>query len=117
MHEDAPLEELRGATRRATVSLVDLALAELVDFVIISGDVFDGDWQDIGTGLFFNRQMARLGAADIPVYLIRGNHDAESVITRALTYPSNVHEFSTSKVESRTIENLNVALHLSLIHI
>ena len=111
MHEDAPLEELRGATRRATVSLVDLALAELVDFVIISGDVFDGDWQDIGTGLFFNRQMARLGAADIPVYLIRGNHDAESVITRALTYPSNVHEFSTSKVESKTIENLNVALH------
>ena len=111
MHEEAPLEDLRGATRRATTSLVDLALAEQVDFVIIAGDIFDGDWPDVGTGLFFNKQMGRLQKADIPVYLIKGNHDAESVITGALTYPSNVHEFSTAKVESMTIDSLPVALH------
>lgn len=111
LHEDAPIDELRGATRRAAESMVDLAVHEQVDFVVLAGDIFDGDWQDVGTGLFFNRQMSRLADAGIPVYLIRGNHDAESVISRTLTYPPNVHEFSTAKVETLSLDGLPVALH------
>ncbi len=111
MHEDAPIEEIRGATRRATTAMVDLALREQVDFLVIAGDVFDGDWDDIGTGLFFNREMSRLRDADIPVYLIRGNHDAKSVITRTLSYPPNVYEFSTNKAETILHEGHEVALH------
>jgi len=72
-HVDAPVDELRSATRQATENLVSLALEETVDFVLIAGDIFDGDWQDMSTGLFFNRQMARLGEAGISVYTIRGN--------------------------------------------
>lgn len=111
LHEDAPIEEIRGATRRATTALVQLALEEHIDFVVIAGDVFDGDWEDIGTGLFFNREMSRLHEAGIQVYLIRGNHDAKSVITRTLAYPPNVHEFSTSKAQTFFHEDIEVALH------
>ena len=111
LHEDAPIEEIRGATRRATSALVDLALEEQIDFLVIAGDVYDGDWEDIGTGLFFNRQMSRLNEAGIRVYLIRGNHDAKSVITRTLAYPPNVHEFSTARAETILHDGLEVALH------
>ena len=50
-YEGAPAQEMREATRRAFTNIVDLALARSVNFVIIAGDVFNGDWQDFNTGL------------------------------------------------------------------
>jgi len=108
---DAPEEEIRGATRKALVNLVDLCIAEHIDFLVIAGDVYDGDWEDYHTGLFFNRCMARLRDAEIPVYLIRGNHDAASQITRRLTLPDNVTEFPTEAPTTVLIPGLNVAIH------
>jgi len=95
-HADAPVDELRSATRLATV---------------IAGDIFDGDWQDMSTGLFFNRQMARLGQAGIRVYMIRGNHDARSVITSKLQLPDNVVDFPTSSPATEELDDLPVAIH------
>jgi DNA repair protein SbcD/Mre11 len=40
----APLQEARGATRHALENLVQLAIADAVDFVLVAGDVYDGDW-------------------------------------------------------------------------
>src|ERR1019366_10584774 len=77
-YEGAPADEIRGATRRALENLVQLAVDEAVDFVLLAGDIYDGDWRDYNTGLFFTHQMSRLKAANIPVYLIKGNHDAVS---------------------------------------
>lgn len=108
---DAPLEQIRGATRRALSNLVDLCLRDHVDFLVIAGDVYDGDWQDYSTGLYFSASMARLQSAGIPVFLIRGNHDAASSITRSLVLPSNVKEFSVQAPETHTLPELNVALH------
>lgn len=110
-YEGAPADVLRGATRRAFENLVDLALDEAVDFVLIAGDLYDGDWRDFSTGLFFTRQMARLREAAIPVYVIAGNHDAASVLTRRLDPPDNVHFFSTRQAETRELERLPVAIH------
>lgn len=108
---DAPVEEIRQASRRALGNLVNLALEENVQFVLIAGDVYDGDWQDYSTGLFFNAQMNRLKEKNIPVYFIRGNHDAASVITHRLVLPDNVFEFSVDQPETRLIEGLQVAIH------
>ncbi len=110
-HEGAPVEVLRGATRRAFENLVNLAIEESVDFVVIAGDLYDGDWKDYSTGLFFRAQMVRLQSKGTPVYLIAGNHDAASVITKKLSLPENVHVFST-----RTTESLEVAGHPVTIH-
>ena len=107
----APVEELRGATRRSLENLVALAKDEGVAFVLIAGDVYDGDWKDYNTGLFFLKQMSVLREAGIDIYLIRGNHDAKSQISRSLTLPSNVHEFSTSHPETKFIQELKVAIH------
>ena len=110
-HEGAPVEVLRGATRRAFENLVSLAIEESVDFVVIAGDLYDGDWKDYSTGLFFRALMVRLQSKGTPVYLIAGNHDAASVITKKLSLPENVHVFST-----RTTESLEVAGHPVTIH-
>ncbi len=105
-YEGAPVEEIRGATRRAFENLVDLAVSEKVAFLLLAGDLYDGDWKDYNTGLFFAAQMRRLDEAGIPVFLIAGNHDAASQITRSLRPPSNVTVLSTKKPETRLIEEL-----------
>jgi len=110
-YEGAPVDEIRNATRRALENLVALAMDEEVNFVILAGDLFDGDWPDFNTGLFFSRQMARLAERSIAVYAIRGNHDAESKITRKLPWPRNVHFFSSRKPESFVAEGSDVVLH------
>ncbi len=100
-----------AATRAAFSDLVTRALEEEVAFVVISGDVYDGDWKDNSIGLFFAREMARLARAGIPVFLVKGNHDAESVVTKTITLPDNVTVFSAARAETFEIEALQVALH------
>lgn len=110
-YEGAPVEMLRTATRRAFSQLIDLAIEEEVDFLIIAGDLYDGDWRDYNTGRYFVREMGRLNRAGIPVFVVYGNHDAESEITKQLTLPPNVHVFSARKSETHRIEGLEVAVH------
>lgn len=110
-YEGAPVDRIRGATREALKNLVSLAISEAVAFVLIAGDLFDGDWKDYNTGLFFADQMRRLREASIPVFLVSGNHDAASQISKSLTMPENVHRFSVKRPETRTLDHLEVAIH------
>ena len=110
-YEGAPVEQIRGATRIALERMVDLARDEEVDFVLIAGDLYDGDWKDFNTGLFFSRQMNRLREAEIPVYLIRGNHDAANRMTLSLTLPDNVKMLSFKKHETVVDEDDGVVIH------
>jgi len=112
-YEGAPVQRIRGATRAAFVRMIDLCLDEKVDFLLLAGDLYDGNWRDYSTGLFFAKQMTRLREAAVPVFLIRGNHDAESHITKSLTLPDNVHQLSTKEPETNrwALERLGVAIH------
>lgn len=110
-YEGAPVEYMRNATRKAFENLIEVSLEEKVDFVLIAGDLYDGDWRDYNTGLFFLYQVARLNEAGIKVFIVRGNHDAASQLTKRLRYPENVFEFSTKKPESVFLEDLGVVIH------
>lgn len=110
-YEGAPVAGLRRATRKALENLVELAVAEQVAFVLIAGDLFDGDWKDYNTGLFFVSQMSKLREAHIPVFIIAGNHDAESKITRTLRLPEGVNLFPADKPVTLTLDNGGVAIH------
>ena len=96
--DGAAAERIRTATRTAFDNLVTQAIEDEVGFMIIAGDLYDGDWRDYQTGLFFVRQMGRLAEARIPVFLLYGNHDAESQITRRLVLPDNVNVFSAENL-------------------
>ncbi len=110
-YEGAPVEEIRCATRQALQNLTELAIQEKVKFLLICGDLYDGDWKDYNTGLFLVKEMAKLREAGIRVFIVSGNHDAESHITRSLKMPENVYRFSTKKAETKTMEDLGVAIH------
>ncbi len=111
LYEGAPVEAMRSATRRAFENLVRLALEEQVDFVLISGDLYDGDWRDYNTGLYFLSQVSRLQEASIPVYIVAGNHDAASRITKTLRLPEHVHLFPAHGPETYRLPKLDVAIH------
>lgn len=100
-----------SAGRRAFEDLVTLAIERQVAFLIVAGDVYDGDWADNAIGLFFARQVARLDRAGIPVVLVRGNHDAESVVTRTITLPEGVRTFPSARADTHRLDGLKVALH------
>lgn len=114
-YEGAPVDLIRGASRRAFENLVDLAIREKVDFVVIAGDLYDGDWRDFNTGMFFIRQVARLVESGIPIYLIAGNHDAANTMTRKLRLPENPEGdsmmLSHDRAETRRLDDLGVAIH------
>ncbi|MCA8999175.1 MAG: DNA repair exonuclease [Planctomycetaceae bacterium] len=110
-YEGAPVQFIRGATRRALENLIQLAIEEEVAFVLIAGDVYDGDWQDYSTGHFFNQQMRKLREQKIPVYLIAGNHDAANKLTKSLPLPENVRLLGHRQPETVLLPDWNVAIH------
>ena len=110
-YEGAPVQEIRDAARRALANLVDLAIEQKVAFVLIAGDIYDGDWRDYNTGLYFVDQIRRLREANIRLYLISGNHDAANRMTRTLRMPENVTFFSADAPETALIPELDVAIH------
>ncbi|MDB5629396.1 MAG: metallophosphoesterase [Tardiphaga sp.] len=122
LHIDSPLDGLglkdkavaarfAEAGRRAVEALVAETIASDAAFLIIAGDVFDGDWKDVTTGLFFVRALGALHRADIPTILVKGNHDADSVMSRALKYPDSVQTFPSNKAGSIALDAWRVALH------
>jgi DNA repair protein SbcD/Mre11 len=110
-YEGVPADIVRTATRDALNNLVDFAIAEEVAFVIIAGDLYDGDWEDFGTGLYFCSAMGRLGRAGIEVFLLYGNHDAASSITKKLPLPENVRVFGHRAAQSFEHGDTGVLLH------
>ena len=110
-YEGAPVDEIRSATRRAFDNLIELAIDEEVAFVLLVGDLYDGDWKDYNTGLYLVERMGRLREAGIRVYIVAGNHDAASKITKHLRLPDNVTLFSTKHPEEVILDDLNVAIY------
>ena len=121
IHLDSPLRSLAlrdpdiagiigSATRQAFERTVDLCLEERVDAFMIAGDLYDGDLRSMKTAVFFGTQMRRLTKAGIRVFVVRGNHDAESVITKHLSLPEGVHVFS-GRGEARAMEDHGVVVH------
>jgi DNA repair exonuclease SbcCD nuclease subunit len=111
LYEGAPLDALRGATRQAFDKLIELAIDEQVDFVLLAGDLYDGDWKDYNTGLYFINCMETLNKANIRVLMISGNHDASSQLSKSLRLPANTHLFNASEAETVVLETLGVAVH------
>ena len=79
--------------------------------MLLAGDVYDGDWKDYNTGLFFAHEMSKLRRADVRVFIVSGNHDAASQLTKNVSLPSNVHVFPTERPGTALIDDLSVAIH------
>ncbi|QNO27846.1 DNA repair exonuclease [Sphingopyxis sp. OPL5] len=122
LHLDSPLLGLAGkssdyaarveaASREAFDNLIKLAIDGQCRFMLLAGDIFDGDLRNFQTGLYFIEGMRRLGAAGINVYMVLGNHDSENRFAEKLSLTDNVHVFPKAKPATHLIEDLGVAIH------
>ncbi|MEF9841829.1 MAG: DNA repair exonuclease [Raoultibacter sp.] len=116
LHLGAPFRGLRALSDRwanrllsaipeAYDRVVDAALHNRVDFVVIAGDIFDTSHASYADYLHFFKGITRLGAAGIPVYLCTGNHDPYTSWQHDFfALPENATMFSADKPSFATYE-------------
>lgn len=107
----APVEEIRLATRKALGKLVDFSIESDAAFVVIAGDLFDGEWRDCNTGLYFISEMKRLRDAGIKAYIELGNHDAASRMAAGLPWPDHIRFFDYKRPERILVPGCDAALY------
>ncbi len=111
---DRELAELVGnATRQAFTGIVDLCVEERVDALLLAGDLYDGEQTSMKTARFLADEIGKLHEAGIGVFVIRGNHDALSRITKELTFPESVKIFG-ARAEAITLVRDRGALPVTI---
>ncbi|EJH9788681.1 exonuclease SbcCD subunit D [Listeria monocytogenes] len=85
---------IQESTFQSLERITTVAIKEAVDFVLIAGDIYDSEDQSVRAQARFSKEMKRLEVANIPVFMIHGNHDFIEKHKEKLTLPSNVHVFS-----------------------
>jgi DNA repair exonuclease SbcCD nuclease subunit len=68
-------QELRDLNFQSFRYAIDKCIKEKVDFVLITGDLFDSAYPSIDTLKDSFREFRKLKDANIPVFLIAGSHD------------------------------------------
>ncbi|MDI6867877.1 DNA repair exonuclease [Methanoculleus sp.] len=91
--------DLAGATYSAWREIVDLCIREAVDFLLVAGDVYDSEDQNIRAQLQFIEGLKRLGENGIAAYIVRGNHDPDDAWSRSIKMPENAFVFSSQEPE------------------
>lgn len=137
-------DDLISSTYKSVTRMIDAAIEEKVDFVIIAGDVFDKENRTLKSETFLKRQFERLKNNGIFVYMLHGNHDplTENAKTK---WPDNVsvfkehvetfesvsskgeriflHGFSyflddsyENKLDDYPVNSLNEGIHIGILH-
>lgn len=111
LKDAAVAERFAAAGRGAVEALIEETIASKAAFLLIAGDIFDGDWKDVTTGLFFARALGRLAREGIETFIVKGNHDAENLMSRSLPYPESVRIFAAATAQSFPLDALRVMVH------
>lgn len=106
------LKELREAPFKAFQTIINEAISLQVDFIVLSGDLFDGENRSLRTQVRFRTEMEKLQQYQIPAYIIHGNHDHLSGSWITVKLPDNVHVFS-GQTEVKRFEKIDgTTVHL-----
>jgi DNA repair protein SbcD/Mre11 len=102
--------KLRELNDKAFETALDICIEKGVDFVIISGDIFDVGIPEMSSVRSAVRKLRDLGDAGIAVYVVYGSHDYSpttvsfvDVLTAAGLF-KNVGEFAEELVEQKSGE-------------
>ncbi|MDW0111048.1 metallophosphoesterase family protein [Sporosarcina aquimarina] len=106
------LAELRESTFAAYENVIQYAETSLPDFILIAGDIYDGEDRSLRAQMRFVKGLERLKQAGIPVFISHGNHDHLAGKWTRFELPDNVTVFGPF-VE--TVE-LKIREHLVRIH-
>ncbi|ELC1493118.1 exonuclease SbcCD subunit D [Listeria monocytogenes] len=104
---------MQESTFQSLERITTVAIKEAVDFVLIAGDIYDSEDQSVRAQARFAKEMKRLEAANIPVFMIHGNHDFIEKHKEKLALPSNVHVFSeqVEVMSYKTVTGVSVNIY------
>ncbi len=105
---------LRNATLDAFDQVIEITIKELVVFVVIAGDIYDGLKRGIRAQVHFKRGLERLAAADIQTFFIHGNHDPHGGWQAIRQWPTGAHLFGTEVPES--VEVIKNGERIAVVH-
>ena len=95
---------LKDASFKSFSRIINMCISEKVDFLIVAGDIFDGENRSLAAQLKFVAELKRLSDRGIPSYLVCGNHDPLDSWLESLTLPSLAYRFGGTEVESLSYE-------------
>ena len=93
-------EKLQQANHKAITAIVDIAIRNQVDAVILAGDTFHQSRTSIRTQAYFIDEMKRLDQEGIPVIMSFGNHDYYVAERYWFDFPKNMFLFKKEQVET-----------------
>jgi len=96
-------EAVNRATYRSFSEIVDLAIEQQVQAVLITGDIYDSDTHNLEAQVRFAYECERLSREQIPVFLVQGNHDPAESWTTKIRLPELVHVFSSLQSERKPL--------------
>ncbi|WP_123041190.1 metallophosphoesterase family protein [Cohnella candidum] len=96
---DAVRESLRESTFGSFRRLVDTAVLEGADFVVLAGDLYDMADRSLRAQLRLQRMLTELADEGIGVFAVHGNHDPESGRQARLDWPAGIRVFGSGTVE------------------
>lgn len=105
--DPATFERIKTRVNRAFDRLIDVAIDEQVDFVVLAGDVYDNAERDPGAQRRFLLGLRRLSEADIRVFMVHGNHDPLTKDVKQGLLPENVVVFPAGKLGSQVVTMRN----------
>lgn len=116
LHLDSPFRGLASlpavirdriitSTERALERLIAIAIKERVDFIVLSGDIYDASSRSLRAQMMFQAAMQQLTEHRIQAFIVHGNHDPEDGEKARLTWPDTVHFFSAEHVEMKRAYN------------
>ena len=95
---------LKNATFSSFQTIIHYCITHQVDFLLISGDLYNEEDRSLRAQLQFQAGMEALYKNGIQVYLIHGNHDPLKGWTAGLDFPPNVYVFGSKLVDSVIFE-------------
>jgi DNA repair protein SbcD/Mre11 len=92
---------LRDASLEAFERLVTCAIRERCQFVVVSGDIYDGLDRGVRAQLHLRAAAQRLRDAGIRLFLLHGNHDpVDEGYAAVRQWPANTHLFAGDEAET-----------------
>lgn len=123
LHLDSPMsglkylpeeifQRLQNSTFKALGNITDLAISMQVDFVLIAGDIFDGEDRSLRAQARFRKEMLRLDQNGIQAYIIHGNHDHLGGTWTKMNWPENVHVLGADVEEQKFSKPDGTSAHI-----
>lgn len=102
---EEPPFNMTEAAFSALSRLVSLCENRKPDFLVIAGDVYNGEERSVKAQMALRDACERLAKHHIPVFIVHGNHDPLSSRLNAISWPENVTIFGSRPTAVRVMKD------------